>query len=104
MFNKKPRRNFRQRKGESSDEEDENKTTENEEEENNQRGATSAGTVSKPPTCSGNREEEEEEDEGALHTAGKDTAEQHKNTHAALSFSDDRDGEYSVVNVYMYML
>ncbi|KAG7279133.1 hypothetical protein CRUP_022328 [Coryphaenoides rupestris] len=36
----------------------------------------------------------EEEDEGALQTAVKDTAEQHKQkTHAVLSFSDDRDAE-----------
>ncbi|CAL8243530.1 unnamed protein product [Lota lota] len=109
MFNKKPRRNIRQRKGESSDEEDEHKI-ENKDENNK---LLDNSTVTKPfkssqgrgITCSSRREttppksdhsEEEDAPETVVtHTVAdsRDTPEQKQKGNAVLSFSDDKDAE-----------
>ncbi|CAL8353029.1 unnamed protein product [Merluccius merluccius] len=107
MFNKKPRRNFRQRKGESSDEEDGHQG-----EDNVLRAAVS--TVTRPPhvpggrgiSCSSRRggatppESDHGEEEDGLETVVPDTVEdgghtpEHKHKGSAvLSFADDKDAE-----------
>lgn len=108
MFNKKPRRNFRQRKENSSDEEDEQKN-------NNVSVEPEKGVpvVNKPLrlaqnrgiTCSSKREstppkrQSSDEEDGDTLEQAKDIEEQKKEkteitekTNSALSFSDDKEG------------
>lgn len=108
MFNKKPRRNFRQRKDESSDEEDEQK-------DNNVSGEPekSVPVVNKllrlAPnrgiTCSSKREstppkqQSSDEEGGETLEQAKDIEEQNEEkneinekTNSTLSFSDDKEG------------
>ncbi|KAJ3593485.1 hypothetical protein NHX12_005819 [Muraenolepis orangiensis] len=104
MFTKKPRRNFRQRKGESSDEEG-GHTSENKDENNKLQAATKSAQ-GRGISCSSRREttppesEDNSEGEDDLKTVAKDTAGESTNTPeqrqkgtAVLSFSDDKDAE-----------
>lgn len=113
MFNKKPRRNFRQRKENSSDEEEERK-------DNNTAGEAVKGlpVVNKPPrlaqnrgiTCSSKREPtppktgSSDEDDGETLELKQETEEQKKEkyevnekTNSILSFCDDKDGIFFLV-------
>lgn len=108
MFNKKPRRNFRQRKENSSDEEDEQK-------DNNVSVEPEKGVpvVNKPLrlaqnrgiTCSSKREstppkqQSSDEEDGKTLEQAIDTEEQKKEktdinekTNSTLSFTDDKEG------------
>ncbi|KAK7913352.1 hypothetical protein WMY93_013563 [Mugilogobius chulae] len=100
MFNKKPRRNFRQRKGDSSDEEEQDRNIE--ERNDNEK---SVNVVNRPQksaqnrgiSCSSKREaspskpdsEDDEEDEGLELTEEKQVNEGKNKTNAVLSFSDE---------------
>lgn len=108
MFNKKTRRNFRQRKEKSSDEEEEQK-------DNNAAGEPEKGlpVVNKPLrlaqnrgiTCSSKREssppkpQSSDEEDGETLEVTKEIAEQktekneiNEKTNSILSFSDDKEG------------
>lgn len=108
MFNKKPRRNFRQRKDNSSDEEDEQK-------DNNVSGEPEKGVplVNKPLrlaqnrgiTCSSKREstppkQQSSDEEGGetseqakdVEKLKKEKVEINEKTNSTLSFSDDKEG------------
>ena len=109
MFKKKPRRNIRQRKGDSSEEEDENKI-ENKDEKNK---LLDNSAVSKPSrssegrgiSCSSRREttppksvqsEEEDAPESVVTDTVADSRhapEQKQKANAVLSFSEDKDGK-----------
>lgn len=111
MFNKKPRRNFRQRKDSSSDDEDQQKNTK-EGDENPEK--TAPAVVNKPLkasqargiTCSSKREatppkpdSSDGEDGETLEVTDereerkKDKEENKKKEPSILSFSDDKEGE-----------
>lgn len=108
MFNKKPRRNFRQRKENSSDEEDEKK-----DKNDSVKPEKDVPVVNKPLrlaqnrgiTCSSKREstppkqQSSDEEDGETLEQAKDVEEQKKGkieitekTNSALSFSDDKEG------------
>lgn len=114
MFNKKPRRNFRQRKASSSDEEDRQKNSGDGEE------AEKATVVVQKPskvsqgrgiTCSSKKPESSDDerggevDEETLEvTAGKETKRKDKDggsekTSTVLSFSDDKEGNLTLANM-----
>lgn len=111
MFSKKPRRNFRQRKGESSDEEEVQKN--GEAGGNNKPAVSSVNKPSKLPqgrgiSCSSKREvtppqsdssdgEESVEESGPLAERtdqSKKKDGQKKKEYAVLSFSDDKEGNF----------
>uniref|UniRef100_A0A673BY13 GCF C-terminal domain-containing protein n=1 Tax=Sphaeramia orbicularis TaxID=375764 RepID=A0A673BY13_9TELE len=105
MFNKKPRRNFRQRKDDSSDEEGEQKNGGNVEE--NAKAAVVVNKPSKVPqnrgiSCSSKREttppkaDSTEEDEEALELTAerKERDGGKKKANAALSFSEEGEPEF----------
>uniref|UniRef100_A0A8D3E593 GCF C-terminal domain-containing protein n=1 Tax=Scophthalmus maximus TaxID=52904 RepID=A0A8D3E593_SCOMX len=103
MFNKKPRRNFRQRKESSSDDD----------EEQQQKNGGDGGETEKPPaaghkqskvaqargiSCSSKQEltppKPDSEDGEDEETAERDTDVGQKKTSTVLSFSDDKEGNY----------
>uniref|UniRef100_A0A8D3E9Y8 GCF C-terminal domain-containing protein n=1 Tax=Scophthalmus maximus TaxID=52904 RepID=A0A8D3E9Y8_SCOMX len=104
MFNKKPRRNFRQRKESSSDDD----------EEQQQKNGGDGGETEKPPaaghkqskvaqargiSCSSKQEltppKPDSEDGEDEETAERDTDVGQKKTSTVLSFSDDKEGNYA---------
>lgn len=108
MFNKKPRRNFRQRKASSNDEEDQQKNSGDGEEDER-----AASVVNKPSkvaqargiSCSSKREgtapkpdSSDGEDGEKLEVTGqrkekrKDNDGGNKKTNTVLSFSDEKEG------------
>ncbi|KAM8894810.1 intron Large complex component GCFC2 [Spinachia spinachia] len=111
MFNKKTRRNFRQRKENSSDEEDEQKKRGDGEGEGGEKAAAAVNKLSKPAqgrgiTCSSKREatppRSESSDEEDGHTVVVTEEREEKNqdrdgvktkTNSILSFSDDKEAE-----------
>lgn len=113
MFNKKTRRNFRQRKEASSEEEDDAKNNKDEEEI-----STEAAPIKKPLhaaqsrglSCSSKREEaplkrraggEEAGETEESKDAQKDGIKKKSNT--VLSFSDDKEGNGDKVNLYSFI-
>lgn len=110
MFNRKPRRNFRQRKHNSSDEEDEHKKS-GDGEENEKAPALVNKTSKLAPgrgiSCTSKREatpsksdSSEGEDRETLEVTeerqegNKDRDEIKKKTNSILSFSEDKEGNY----------
>ncbi|XP_020505879.2 GC-rich sequence DNA-binding factor 2 isoform X1 [Labrus bergylta] len=102
MFNKKPRRNFRQRKENSSDEEDERKKSGGG--EDNEKAAAVVNKSSKPAqgrgiSCSSKRETTPP-NTGSIDAGDEETSELTKDKHGnkkktdpTLSFSDDKEAE-----------
>ncbi|XP_034043732.1 GC-rich sequence DNA-binding factor 2 [Thalassophryne amazonica] len=96
MFNKKPRRNFRQRKGESSDEEDGQQKSEDREDN----GKTPA-VINKPSkvlhgrgiSCSSKREAAAPKPDSSVETAGSTKCSDGGKNSTILSFSDDKEAE-----------
>lgn len=107
MFNKKPRRNFRRRKGDSSDEEDEQKKSGDGEEK-----VEAPAVINKPSkvahgrgiSCSSKREttpskpDSSDGEEGIERTElAAESAERRRDkdqrSNAALSFTDDKEGK-----------
>ncbi|CAL1603894.1 unnamed protein product [Knipowitschia caucasica] len=98
MFNKKPRRNFRQRKCGSSDEEDQEKNSK--EDDENEKSASAVNRPQKLPqnrgiTCSSKREKtppnsgDEDEGEGLELTAIKHSNAGKGNANTVLSFTEE---------------
>lgn len=115
MFNKRTRRNFRQRKGNSSEEEDEQRSHGDDEENlekvpilvnkplhpSQSRGISCNSKRESTPPKPHSSEEEEEEGEKLEVTEGIEERKRikdgvKKKTNTALSFSDDKEGNYFV--------
>ncbi|XP_041652136.1 GC-rich sequence DNA-binding factor 2 [Cheilinus undulatus] len=115
MFNKKPRRNFRQRKANSSDEEEDKKSIEDG--EDNEKAAVMANKSSKlaqgrgiscsskreptpPKQCSNDGEDAETlEVTEEIKDGKKDKRGMKKKTDAMLSFTDDKEAEETTFTV-----
>lgn len=102
MFNKKPRRNFRQRKENSSDEEDEQKNRGNGGENEKAPVLVNKTFKAAPPgrgiSCSSKREatphepDSSEGEDGERLEVTEDRDGMKKKTNSILSFSDDKEG------------
>ncbi|XP_068586473.1 intron Large complex component GCFC2 [Cebidichthys violaceus] len=115
MFNKKPRRNFRQRKEKSSDEEEQQKNRGDEEE--HEKAAAAVNKTSKPAqgrgiSCSSKREttppksDSSDGEDGETSEVTEERQERNKDkdgfkkkTNSILSFSDDKEAEETTFKV-----
>ncbi|XP_028257565.1 intron Large complex component GCFC2 [Parambassis ranga] len=103
MFNKKPRRNFRQRKDSSSDNEDQQKNSGEAEETEKVSAVVNKpykGAQGRGITCSSKREAtppktDSSEAEDVETLEGTEKREERKKTNSMLSFSDDKEAEES---------
>lgn len=101
MFNKKPRRNFRQRKDSSSDDEDQQKNSGEAEETEKVSAVVNKpykGAQGRGITCSSKREStppktDSSEAEDTETLEGTEKREERKKTNSMLSFSDDKEGK-----------
>jgi len=106
MFNKKPRRNFRQRKNESSDEDENEKlggvddgmeTEKADSKANLPRGRISGNVSSKAREC----DSSDGEEPSVTGLQSRDI--KHQSKSKTLSFFDDKDGEHFTITSHMLL-